>query len=188
MFLCFSARHPCPSNRRASRPALATLFPVIECSSNVEQDVTPVSGDGSYLHERSYEKTVNGPDEYPLKAQAHGSMHCAARESGRGLDRVRKKNIEDYRSLEARRGAKGLKEIKMSEYHQCECPHHDDGTASSAGGDCPNEERIKTALRLVNLPRICKLAQWYPAVTLPISFASPKIQAKYALTISISEM
>jgi hypothetical protein len=42
-----------------------------------------------------------------------------------------------------------MKEINMSEYHQCECPYHDDGDGFIGGGDCPNEGRIKTALRLV---------------------------------------
>ena len=32
----------------------------------------------------------------------------------------------------------------MTEYHQCECPYHDEGDGF-IGGDCPNKARIKTA-------------------------------------------
>ena len=75
-------------------------------------------------------------------------MHCAARESGGGLDEVLKKDIEDYQSLEARQGSKGMKEIKMSEYRQCERPYHDDGTVSLAWATAPTKEDQDRTLRL----------------------------------------
>jgi len=54
---------------------------------------------------------------------AAGSMRCAARASGRGLNRVRKENAETYSGFETRRGAESMidsaiQDMKPSSYSQ----------------------------------------------------------------------